>query len=424
MEVQMKMPDLATTGSDIRLVRWLVSPGQAINRGQPLLEIETEKALSQVESIATGVLKELRVLPNSLVPAGQVIAVVEVSVSPPGAIAPSPQLRALSPDAPAGAPLTRYKKTFLLALYERIVLIREFEERVKLLFLEGTMAGTIHQCQGQEATAVGVCSALHADDWITSTFRGHGHALAKGLSPQELLDELFGATTGCCKGKGGSMHVGNMEKGMLPGIAIVAGGIPLAAGMALAFKMQKSPRVVACFFGDGAVAEGAFHEGINMAALWKLPAIFVCENNLYGASTHISKVMKNTRISARAASYGFRGQTVDGNDVLAVYEASRQAAADCRAGNGPVLLELLTYRRTGHSRRDPCHYQPADEREAWFSQDPIERFASWLTQHAEISASDLLEIGARIQTQIDAAVENAKQAPLPTVSDLREGVFG
>jgi TPP-dependent pyruvate/acetoin dehydrogenase alpha subunit len=210
----------------------------------------------------------------------------------------------------------------------------------------------------------------------------------------------------------------------VPGIAIVAGGVPLAAGMALAFKMQKSSRIVACFFGDGAVAEGAFHEGINMAALWKLPAIFVCENNLYGASTHITKVMKNTRISDRAATYGFRGQTIDGNDVLAVYEAARQAAVDCRVGNGPVLLELLTYRRTGHSRRDPCHYQPTDEREAWFSRDPLQRFSSWLVQHAEISAADLADSGTLIQRQIDDAVQTAKKAPLPTVRDLHEGVFG
>ena len=189
-----------------------------------------------------------------------------------------------------------------LELLDRMIRIREFEEGVKFLFLEGVMPGTIHQCQGQEATAVGVCAALRPDDFITSTFRGHGHALAKGLSEQELLDELFGATTGCCKGKGGSMHVGNMAKGMVPGIAIVGGGIPLAAGMALAFKMQKTDQVVACFFGDGAVAEGAFHEGVNMAAIWDLPAIFVCENNLYGASTRIDLVMKNPRVADRAAS--------------------------------------------------------------------------------------------------------------------------
>ena len=318
---------------------------------------------------------------------------------------------------------TAYEKSFVLSLYERMVLIREFEERVKFLFLEGAMPGTIHQCQGQEATATGVCFSLNPDDWITSTFRGHGHALAKGLTVQELLDELFGARTGCCKGKGGSMHVGNMKKGMVPGIAIVAGGIPLAAGMALAIKMRGDRQVVACFFGDGAVAEGAFHEGINMAALWKLPVVFVCENNLYGASTHVSKVMKDTCISHRAAHYGFRGQTVDGNDVLAVYEAARQAVAECRADNGPVLLELLTYRRTGHSRRDTCAYQPKDEREDWFSRDPLDRFAAVLLQRADISQADLDRVKSGVDQQINEAVEIAKKAPLPGPEELLQDVF-
>ena len=257
-------------------------------------------------------------------------------------------------------------------------MIREFEDGVKFLFLEGTMPGTIHQCQGQEATAVGVCSALREDDFITSTFRGHGHALAKGLSVQELLDELFGATTGCCRGKGGSMHVGNMAKGMVPGIAIVGGGIPVAAGMGLAFKMQRTDRVVACFFGDGAVSEGAFHEGLNMAAIWNLPVVFACENNLYGASTHISLVMRDTHIARRVTSYGIRAEQVDGNDVLAVRAAAQAAVEDCRSGRGPVFLELLTYRCTGHSRRDPCHYQPAEERDAWRAGDPFVRFADAL----------------------------------------------
>ncbi|MEO7300032.1 MAG: thiamine pyrophosphate-dependent dehydrogenase E1 component subunit alpha [Verrucomicrobiota bacterium] len=318
---------------------------------------------------------------------------------------------------------TNYKSGFLLGLYEKLVLIREFEERVKFLFLEGTMPGTIHQCQGQEATATGVCAALNADDFITSTFRGHGHALAKGLSAQEMLDELFGASTGCCKGKGGSMHMGNMSKGMVPSIAIVGGGIPLAAGMALAFKMQKSKRVAACFFGDGAVAEGAFHEGVNMAAIWKLPVVFVCENNLYGASTRVDKVMINTKISDRAASYGFRGETVDGNDVLAVFEATQKAVAECRDGSGPVLLELLTYRRTGHSRRDPCHYQGKDEREQWFIQDPIDRFAKVLTENQIATASELAAIKAKVDAEITAAVAQAQKAPQPTTADLLTDVF-
>ena len=320
--------------------------------------------------------------------------------------------------------LAAYGGDPLLALYERMVLIREFEDGVKFLFLEGTMPGTIHQCQGQEATAVGVCAALRADDLITSTFRGHGHALAKGLSVQELLDELFGAATGCCRGKGGSMHVGNMAKGMVPGIAIVGGGIPVAAGLALAFKMQKSDRVAVSFFGDGAVAEGAFHEGINMAAIWSLPVIFACENNHYGASTHVSNVMRETHIARRVgSSYGIRAAQVDGNDVLAVCEAAESAVAQCRAGNGPVFLELLTYRLTGHSRRDPCHYQPREEREAWATKDPIDRFARALQERGVIDEPGLEAIKARIRQQFDEAVTVARCQPLPSVTELTSDVF-
>ena len=418
----MKMPDLATTGADIRVIRWLVDPGNNITRGQPLVEVETDKAITAVESIATGTLKNILAAAGSSVTSGQAIAVLELKATEPKPLPQTP--KGSTKESPPGSIRTAYKKTFLLSLYERMLLIREFEERVKFLFLEGSMPGTIHQCQGQEATAVGVCAALKPDDWLTSTFRGHGHALAKGLSPQELMDELFGASTGCCRGRGGSMHMGNMNKAMVPGIAIVAGGIPLAAGMGLAFKMQKSSQVVVCFFGDGAVAEGAFHEGVNMASLWKLPVIFVCENNLYGASTHISKVMTNTKISDRAAAYGFRGETLDGNDVLAVFEAARKAVADCRRGNGPVLLELLTYRRTGHSRRDPCHYQPAEEREAWLERDPLERFASWLQQNAAVSPAELDALRARVQTQIEATATKARQAPLPSANEIHDGVFG
>ena len=316
-----------------------------------------------------------------------------------------------------------HDRSFLLGLYERMVLIREFEEGVKYLFLEGTMPGTIHQCQGQEATAVGVCAALEEGDFITSTFRGHGHALARGLSVEELLFELFGASTGCCKGKGGSMHVGNMDKGMVPGIAIVGGGVPLAAGMALAFRMRKEPHVVACFFGDGAVAEGAFHEGVNLAAIWDLPVIFVCENNLYGASTRVDQVMRAQHIADRAASYGIRGETVDGNDVLAVYQAARDAASQCRGGKGPVLLELLTYRRTGHSRRDTCQYQPPEEREEWSRRDPIDRFAQVLIEEGLVDSSWLDQIRTRVQAEFQSAVEAARAQPLPNVDDLATEVL-
>ena len=316
-----------------------------------------------------------------------------------------------------------YERGFLSGLYERMLLIREFEERVKFLFLEGSMPGTIHQCQGQEATAVGVCAALNADDWITSTHRPHGHALAKGLTPEEMLIELFGGVTGCCRGKGGSLHIGNIEKGMVPAIAIVGGGIPVAAGIGLAFKMQKSDRVVGCFFGDGASAEGAFHEGVNLAAIWDLPVILVCENNLYGASTPVSQITRLSRIADRAAGYGIRGERVYGNDVLAVYEATRQAAAECRGGQGPVLLELMTYRTTGHSRRDPCSYQPDDEKKDWAEQDPIVLMGRALVECQIVFDDDLQQLRGRIEQQITRAIDTARQEPEPALEDLTTDVF-
>lgn len=220
-----------------------------------------------------------------------------------------------------------HETSFLLGLYRQMLLIRNFEERVKYLFLEGVMPGTIHQYQGQEAVAVGACAALAEDDVITSTHRPHGHAIAKGLTVESLMHELFGKATGCCGGKGGSMHVGDLEKGMVPAIAIVGGGVPVATGIALAFRMGRSPRVALCFMGDGAINEGAFHEGVNMGAIWSLPVVYLIENNLYSASTPIAEMVRLDKLSDRAKGYGIPGVTIDGNDVLAVYEATRQAVA-------------------------------------------------------------------------------------------------
>jgi TPP-dependent pyruvate/acetoin dehydrogenase alpha subunit len=456
-DVTMKMPDLGTVDATVTIVRWLAEVGQHVRRGQPVVEVETDKSIMEVESTVTGTLKAIAVPAGGEATGGQVVATFGIdgampleksaASAVPKAVAadrlpvskPAPVFSSAASAARPGSWLERnrqrrresgvsaepasYSREFLLGLYERMVLIREFEEGVKFLFLEGSMPGTIHQCQGQEATAVGVCSALSAGDFITSTFRGHGHALAQGLSVEELLFELYGATTGCCKGKGGSMHVGNMERGMVPGIAIVGGGIPLAAGMGLAFKMQKNQNVVACFFGDGAVAEGAFHEGINLAAIWDAPVIFVCENNLYGASTRVDQVMRNPNIADRATAYGMRGEQIDGNDVIAVHEAAKSAAADCRAGRGPVLLELLTYRRTGHSRRDACHYQPKDERDAWFARDPIERLAERLAREHGVESGSLDKIRERIVSRFQAAVAAAREQPLPTPADLDTDVL-
>jgi TPP-dependent pyruvate/acetoin dehydrogenase alpha subunit len=319
--------------------------------------------------------------------------------------------------------IDNYEKDFLLELYERMVLIRQFEEEVKFLFLAGSMPGTIHQCQGQEATAVGVCSALNANDTITSTHRPQGHALAKGLEPLEILIELFGGGGGCCKGKGGSMHTGNMERGMVPAIAIVGGGIPIAAGMALAFKMKNTSQVVACFFGEGAVSEGSFHEGVNLAAIWDLPVIFVCENNHYAASTSMDLVTRADSVVDRASGYKIQCRRIFGNDVLGVHEATKEAAAACRAGKGPVLLELVTYRLTGHSRRDPCHYQPDDEKKLWFERDPIPLFSQKLAELNDIEEAELEQIRQRVKQRITDDIETAQNAPPPDLATLTTDVY-
>ncbi|MFA6714378.1 MAG: thiamine pyrophosphate-dependent dehydrogenase E1 component subunit alpha [Victivallales bacterium] len=316
-----------------------------------------------------------------------------------------------------------YSEKFLLDLYRKMVLIRQFEERVKFLFLEGIMPGTIHQCQGQEATAVGVCAALKEDDVITSTHRPHGHCIAKGLPVREMMAELFGKTIGCCKGKGGSMHMGDLARGIVPAVAIVGGGTPIAAGIGLAFKLRKEKRVAVCFMGDGAANEGVFHEAVNMASIWDLPVIYVIENNRYGASTPVEKVFRVKNISERAAAYGIPGLTVDGNDPLAVYEAARQAVERAREGKGPTLLELNTYRITGHSRRDPALYQPEQEKRDAKANEPIKRFAGYLTGEGIVMGTELEDILKEVDAEIEAAVENAMLSPDPKPEDALEDMF-
>jgi len=312
---------------------------------------------------------------------------------------------------------------FLLGLYRKMLLVRKFEERVKFLFLEGVMPGTIHQYHGQEACAVGVCAALRTDDVITSTHRPHGHALAKGVGVQEMMAELFGKATGCCKGKGGSMHMGDLARGMVPAVAIVGGGVPIGTGCALAFKMKNEPRVAVSFMGDGAVSEGAFHEAVNMGAIWSLPIVYVVENNLYGASTPYRSVMRAETIAERATSYGIPGHRIDGNDVLAVYNAAQAAVTRAREGKGPTLLELMTYRITGHSRRDPCLYQPKEEREAALKNEPIGRFARHLLAGKVADQAALDRIGAELDAEIEVAVKAAMAAPEPRPEDALKDLF-
>ena len=234
-----------------------------------------------------------------------------------------------------------------LELLERMVLIRQFEQTAYLRYLQGEIPGTLHQYQGQEAVAVGVCSVLRRDDWITSTHRPHGHALAKGMDPSSALAEIYGKADGCLGGRGGSMHLGDPDLGMLTSVAIVGGGITLAPGLALGLVRSGSDAVVACFFGDGAVNEGAFHEGVNIAAAMGLPVVFVCENNLYSASTPFAETTRNPEISSRGAAYGIASERVDGMDVVAVRDATARAVELARGGGGPTLIECLTYRFVG-----------------------------------------------------------------------------
>ena len=334
-----------------------------------------------------------------------------------GRIDREPSERSTVPD------LTQYDVGFLLGLYRRMVLIRRFEERVKYLFLEGIMPGTIHQCHGQEACAVGVCAALRADDVITSTHRPHGHALAKGVPVDAAMAELFGRVTGCCKGKGGSMHMGDLSRGMIPAIAIVGGGVPVATGAALAFKLRREPRVAVCFMGDGAANEGAFHEGVNMGAIWELPVVYVIENNLYGASTPTRMVFRTKTISERAAGYGIEGVRTDGNDVVEAYEATRRLVDKARSGGGASLLELMTYRITGHSRRDPALYQPEDEKARARDNEPIGRFALRLQEARLSDAATLETMDAEVDAEIEQAVRAAMAAPEPRAEDALNDVF-
>lgn len=304
-----------------------------------------------------------------------------------------------------------------LELYREMLRIRRFEERVYTLFLEGEIPGTLHQYQGQEAVAVGVCSVLERTDWITSTHRPHGHALAKGVSARAAMAELYGKATGCCRGRGGSMHLGDPDVGMLPAIAIVGGGNTVVTGLGLAFALRRSAQVAACFFGEGATNEGAFHEGLNFAAVRALPVVFVCENNLYGASTSYTRVSLVEDVAARAGAYGVPGRVVDGMDVLAVREAASEAVAAAREGRGPTLLECKTYRYVGHSRSDARGYRTRDEEAAWLARDPIARL------RAQLGDAEAAAVESEIEAEIEDAVEFARSSPDPDPDEVLDDAY-
>ncbi len=319
--------------------------------------------------------------------------------------------------------LSAYPAELLLELFRRMVLIREFELRAIEERRRGLIPGFIHSCVGQEATAAGACLALGPGDVITSTHRGHGHLIAKGGDPKRMMAELAARSPGYNLGKGGSLHMSDFELGILGANGVVAGGIPIAVGAGLAFKMRGESRLALAFFGDGAVNEGAFHEAANLAGLWKLPVIFFCENNLYGEGTPQSQQAAVADLSIRAEGYGFPGVIVDGNDVLAVYEAVRSAVGAAHAGEGPTFIEAKTYRQRGHYEGDPMVYRTAEEMEKWMARDPIPAFRKRLIESSDMDEGTLEETVGSVMEVLDEAVEFAAASPLADPATALEGVY-
>jgi TPP-dependent pyruvate/acetoin dehydrogenase alpha subunit len=315
----------------------------------------------------------------------------------------------------------------LVDLLRQMILIREFDLLAIELRKARRIHGALHPYVGEEAVAVGVCSGLRPTDRITSTHRGHGHCIAKGADINRMMAELFGRVDGYCKGKGGSMHIADFAIGMLGANGIVGAGLPIACGAALAAQLEDGGRVAACFFGDGATGEGEFHESLNIASLWKLPLIFVCENNQYGAGNAVESVRPVTDIARHAPAYGLPGVSVDGNDVLAVREATHEAVERARRGDGPTLIHCHTFRSLFHAMRDvpPAETRAAELLTRWSARDrdPIARFEDYLTGGGIVTAADVLAMRDQIKRDLDAAVDFAEASPYPDPKDLLVDMF-
>lgn len=307
--------------------------------------------------------------------------------------------------------------------FRQMLEIRAFEERVQELFLEGLIQGTTHLCQGQEAVCVGAVAALGPRDYLTITYRGHGHALARGMSLEAAFAELMGRSTGCCHGVGGSMHLTDFSRGLIGSFAIVGAGLPVAVGAAMSAKLQGRDSIAVSFCGDGATNIGTFHESLNMASVWKAPVVFVIENNLYAEYSPLEETTAVRDLVERAKAHAMRGIIVDGQDVQAVYDAVIQAADHARAGNGPTLLEAKTYRYRGHSRTDPAKYRRAGELERWKERDPITLLGAHLAAAGVLSAEDQTRMRRAIQQEVDEASRRAADAPHPTLEEAKAYVY-
>jgi len=302
-------------------------------------------------------------------------------------------------------------------------LIRAFEEKADDLFAHGRVHGTMHLSAGQEAVAIGVCTALQPGDYVLSTHRGHGHCIARGADVRRMMAEFLGKETGYCRGRGGSMHIAAMDIGILGANGIVAGGLPLSTGVGLSIQQRGTNQVCIAFFGDGAANEGAFHESLNLASVWMVPVVYVCENNQFAMSMPVHRSMRPERIADRAAAYGIPGDQVDGMDVWTVYEAALRAVERARSGGGPTLLECVTYRYRGHSKSDAQRYRTREEVDAWRAQDPIVRCERRLIADGMLSPDEAAQMARRAQEVIDAAVRFAESSPDPDPSTLLDGVY-
>ena len=315
-------------------------------------------------------------------------------------------------------------KDTLLWMYERMQTIRQFEDRVKVEFGKGKIPGFVHLYAGEEAVAVGICANLTDADFMTSTHRGHGHCIAKGVEVKGMMAELYGKATGICKGKGGSMHIADMDKGMLGANGIVGGGPPLACGSGLTAKTRKTDQVTICFFGDGASEQGTLHESLNLAAIWDLPVVFIAENNGYAESTPSTYHCSVENIADRAAAYNMPGVTVDGNDIFAVHEAAGEAIARARVGQGPTLLECKTYRFNGHFEGDAQTYKVPEENEKYRTTlDPIKLFRENVLARNAVAENELQIVDERVQSAIDAAVAFAEDSPFPKTQETFTDVY-
>lgn len=314
-------------------------------------------------------------------------------------------------------------KTKAASLYKTMLTIRQFEMRVSKCFAKGQVQGFVHLCVGQEATAAGVCANLTKDDFISSTHRGHGHIISKGADIKTMMAELFGRESGYCHGKGGSMHISDTSIGVLGANGIVGGGFNLAAGAALACKRKKPGNIVVCFFGDGSSNEGSWHEAMNIAGIWKLPILFVCENNLYGISSRIDRAMAVENVSDRAASYGMDRIIADGNDVFEVNRTAEKAIKYVREGKGPMFLEYKTYRQRGHFEGEPEVYRPKEEIEEWMGRDPIKNCERFIKENRILTDKEMEEIKEDVAKSIEEAVKYAADSPFPDVSLAVEDVY-